>query len=274
VTTSEYTLANTWEKARRRVSLIEELYDDTTTARLSRLGVRPGWQCLEVGAGGGSIARWMCDQVGPSGRVVAVDFEPRFLAADPRPNLEIVQRDVTAEELPGDGYHLIHARALLVHLANRDELVHQMARRLRPGGVLLLEEPDLAAGCASGSPTYVRVNELACAAVAKKGNDWFWPAMLPTKLVAAGLVEVAGAATTELYNGGSSMAEFWALTIEQITPMVLAEGATEELLAAFMTELADPGQWFPSFALTRAWGRRVGSISGSGGRRAVPRAAG
>jgi ubiquinone/menaquinone biosynthesis C-methylase UbiE len=256
VTTSEYTLGNAWEKARRRVSLIEELYDDTTTARLRRLGIRPGWRCLEVGAGGGSIARWMCEQVGPGGRVVAVDFEPRFLAADPRANLEIVAADVTTADLPGEGYDLIHARALLVHLGNRDELVHQMARRLRPGGVLLLEEPDLATCCATGSPTYVRVKELACAAVARKGNDWYWPAMLPRKLVAAGLVDVAGEASTELYHGGSTMAEFWTLTIEQITPMVLAEGASEDLIATFMAELADPAQWFPSFALTRAWGRR------------------
>jgi tRNA A58 N-methylase Trm61 len=61
--------------ARDRLRAAEELLDDGTTRLLARLGVGAGWRCLEVGAGGGSIARWLANAVGPDGKVIATDVE-------------------------------------------------------------------------------------------------------------------------------------------------------------------------------------------------------
>ena len=74
-----YTLDNAWEHARRRLGLIEASYDPGSTRRLQALGVGPGWRCLEVGAGGGSIARWLCSKVGRTGRVCAIDLDTHFI---------------------------------------------------------------------------------------------------------------------------------------------------------------------------------------------------
>jgi len=60
-----------------RLSLLEQLFDPTTRRR--RALVRPGWRCLEVGAGRGSIAVWLTEQVGPSGHVVATDLNTEYL---------------------------------------------------------------------------------------------------------------------------------------------------------------------------------------------------
>ena len=75
---SNYTLDNSWNKARRRLSLLEEHLDPMTKRRLTMLGIRQGLRCLEVGAGGGSVASWLCEQVGPTGRVVATDIDIQF----------------------------------------------------------------------------------------------------------------------------------------------------------------------------------------------------
>ena len=91
-----YVLDNTWDRERERLSLLESVWDPGTTARLTALGVAAGWRCLELGAGGGSITRWLCDRVGPTGVVTAVDLEPHFLEVDPRPNLEIHRHDILA----------------------------------------------------------------------------------------------------------------------------------------------------------------------------------
>lgn len=72
-----------WSDERRRLALIERCYDPITTARLTQLGVAEGWRCLDVGAGGGSISRWLRDQVGPDGEVVAVDLDTRFFEDEP-----------------------------------------------------------------------------------------------------------------------------------------------------------------------------------------------
>src|SRR5262249_20305982 len=41
--------------------------------------VRPGWRCLEVGAGRGSMAVWLAEQVGANGHVVATDIDVTYL---------------------------------------------------------------------------------------------------------------------------------------------------------------------------------------------------
>jgi hypothetical protein len=68
---SEYSLDNTWVQARERLAALEALVDPSTIRHLEALGVSEGWQCLEVGGGGGSITEWLCRRVGPAGRVVA-----------------------------------------------------------------------------------------------------------------------------------------------------------------------------------------------------------
>ncbi|HEV7862213.1 MAG TPA: SAM-dependent methyltransferase, partial [Acidimicrobiia bacterium] len=64
-----YTLDNTWERAHQRLTLLESLLDQSTISRLASLGVDAGWRCLELGAGAGSIARWLCNAVGATGMV-------------------------------------------------------------------------------------------------------------------------------------------------------------------------------------------------------------
>src|SRR5438067_13599656 len=111
--TSTYPLDNAWEHAQRRLRALERIYDPASTRRLEALGVGPGWRCLEVGAGGGSITRWLCSKVGPAGRVLAVDIDTRFVGGIRSANLDVARLDVTTVALPAASFDLVHARALL-----------------------------------------------------------------------------------------------------------------------------------------------------------------
>lgn len=62
-----------------RLHMLERIFDAGTQRRLLATGLTSGWHCLEVGAGAGSIVRWLEQRVGPSGKVVALDTNPRFL---------------------------------------------------------------------------------------------------------------------------------------------------------------------------------------------------
>jgi SAM-dependent methyltransferase len=251
-----YTLDNTWEKAHRRLTLLEELWDPGTVSRLSALGVAPGWRCLELGAGAGSITRWLCDRVGPSGTVTAVDLEPRFLEADPRPNLDIRRCDILTEGVPGDGYDLVHARFLLIHLPDPDRIVAELVSRLRPGGVILLEESDFSPVEKAESALYAEAWAAVCDAVARSGGDWNWGLRLPASLTAAGVADVTAVAEGSFFTGGAAMAELVAMTWEQMTPLMVAAGLPPERIAAATAEVADPGRWFPSPTAVAASGRR------------------
>ena len=72
--------------ARARYAALSALFDAGTRQHLLDRELAPGWRCLEVGAGGGSIARWLGQRVGPTGRVIATD------ARSPRSILLAVHR--------------------------------------------------------------------------------------------------------------------------------------------------------------------------------------
>src|SRR5215467_15342980 len=97
---STYPISNADPDEERRLALLESLVDPGTIQRLSNLDVGPGWRCLEVGAGRGSIAKWLSEKVGTQGSVVAIDIDTRFLDAIGADNLQVLKLDVVDEPLP------------------------------------------------------------------------------------------------------------------------------------------------------------------------------
>ena len=108
-----YAFDQGWQKERDRLAGIESLFDSYSTRRLADVGVSEGWQCLEVGFGAGGVALWLAERVGSTGRVVAVDLDPRFLDGHGRANLEVRKHDVAADPLEEAAFDLAHARAVL-----------------------------------------------------------------------------------------------------------------------------------------------------------------
>jgi hypothetical protein len=68
----QYVLSHTADAAEReRLALWEHIEDARSQRHLAALGIQQGWRCLEVGAGHGSIARWLAEQVGLQGWIAA-----------------------------------------------------------------------------------------------------------------------------------------------------------------------------------------------------------
>ena len=139
-----YLLDNASAAAEERLSRLEDVLDPGTWRALEATGVGPGWHCLEVGAGAGSIAIWLATRVGGDGRVVATDIDPRYIEPldDALPNLEVRRHDITVDPLPESSFHLVHARLVLEHLPEREIALQRMANALRPGGWLVIESID------------------------------------------------------------------------------------------------------------------------------------
>src|SRR5215470_246721 len=97
-----YAYDHAWTEERLRLAGLESALDEGTHAHLRRLGVGPGWRCIEIGAGGGAVARWLAEAVAPDGTVIATDLETDFLQtqAAAYPTLEILRHDITSEDLP------------------------------------------------------------------------------------------------------------------------------------------------------------------------------
>jgi len=252
-----YILDNAWAQARRRLGLLEQLYDPGTIRCLEGVGVKPGWRCLEVGPGAGSIARWLCAQAGPSGRVVAVDLDTRFveeLAAE-EANLEVLQRDVVADGIPGGGYDLIHARMVLIHIPTRQQLLEALVASLRPGGWLVIEDGDTFAVSTLADGPYAEFWRTLAVAFESAGMHPTWARDLPGLFDRLGLEEVDASCDVGLYRGGSPFTEVLTVSLEQVRPLVLAAGATEAQLEEISAVVADPTQWFPGWGMVSVRGR-------------------
>ena len=255
--TPAYTLDNRWGEARQRLEKLELACDPLTASHFDKVGVGAGWHCLEIGAGAGSVTRMLCERVGPDGRVVAVDLEPALLADVSAPNLEVQQLDVVVDELPEAAFDLVHTRAVLVHIPQRDELVPKLARALRPGGVLLLEEPDMTNTLRPDHDAFEAAQVAMFRPLFDAGLDAFWPSTrMVGRVEAAGLVDITTLVEMQSFAGGSPMAEFWQITYRQLLENQPYTEAERAVIEAGGEVIGRPGGPYASWELTTVWGRR------------------
>jgi 2-polyprenyl-3-methyl-5-hydroxy-6-metoxy-1,4-benzoquinol methylase len=252
---------------RARLAGMSAQFDPATTRHLAAVGVAAGWHCLEIGAGTGSIARWLSATVGSTGRVVATDIDTQFLDDLPRPPVEVVQHDITADPLEQDAFDLIHARAVLEHLASRHEVVTRLVKALRPGGVLVLEDivfgealvPVLGRILSPPSKTaaFSRLFAAMAAGFRGAGADPEFGLELPTALATAGLRDVDAELTSRLVLGSSEESAFYSMAMQELGPRLVASGLLAEPdLAEPLSLVQDPiSRWF-SLGMVSAWGWR------------------
>ncbi len=109
--------------------------------------VKPGLSLLDVGCGPGTITVEFAERLAP-GRVVGLDAAPEVIArasADfERPNLEFVTGDAYALPFADDTFDLVHAHQTLQHVARPVEMLREMRRVTKPGGIVAARDVDYA----------------------------------------------------------------------------------------------------------------------------------
>ena len=244
--TASYSFNNDDVEAADRHSYLSEMLDGFTTSRLSELGDLSGRSILEFGAGGGSIARWMVDQVGPTGRVLATDINPRHIP--PYPGLEIIRHDLVNEPVPPGPWDVIHGRLVLLHIPQREEIVRRLVDTLAPGGALVLEEWEttfrklvLASPDAESADLLNLYQDVLVDRVLRaKGNDPTWASRVHAVMLQAGLTDVDTNITAQSWSGGSAGALLIAANIGQLREEFLDAGLTNAQLDDICKLVTDP----------------------------------
>lgn len=256
---SEYVYDQSFAEERERLAGMERLWDEGTRALLERLGVSDGWSCLEVGAGGGSVTRWLAERVGEGGRVVAADVDTRFLEQIELPNVEVRKHDILADELPEAEFDLVFARLVVEHLGS--EALRRMVPALRPGGILVLEDYDFS--CAKPEPPselFDRVQEAVLGFMADAGFDPFYGRRLVTELDDAGLEDVTAEGRARLIRGGTPETAFFKLSIVSLRPVLIEKGVLSEAEAdEAIAEIDDPSRTLLTPLMVAGWGRAPAS---------------
>jgi SAM-dependent methyltransferase len=236
---------------------MSELLDPLHHSLLEKLGLRPGWRCLEVGCGNGSVSRWMAGEVAPKGCVVATDIDLRYIDQLRAPNLEVRQLDILNEKPESGQYDLVTARAILHHISSPRKAIRNMAQALKPGGILLSIEPDFLPAT-SATPESLRAFWQAWLAWSQSaGIDYFIGRTMPSVLTTSGLEHVCAEGNTALYPGDSSWAKYWLETIHELRPRLLESGhMTRAILSQFNRLYSNPRHWTSAITFVASWGTK------------------
>ncbi|MBU2664610.1 methyltransferase domain-containing protein [Actinoplanes bogorensis] len=241
------------------MSSLSAMLDGLTTRRLASIGPLPGRRCLELGAGGGSVAGWLAAQ---GADVTATDINVRHLPGDAP--YRVLRHDLVNEPLPPGEWDLIHSRLLLLHLPQREEIVRRLVAALAPGGVLLLEDFEttygkgvLRAATGKDAEAYEQYHRALIGTVLPAlGNDPAWAGRMHAYLVDLGLTDVDTEVHARSWPGGSPGAGLIVANIVQQRRALVEAGVPDAVLDRVLEMMADPGVVVRGHLVYSTLGRR------------------
>jgi len=191
-------------------------------------GIGPGMRVLDVGSGAGHVALLAADLVGATGEVVGTDKAAAAVAAAQARAEACALQQVSFRE--GDPaamsfeqpFDAVIGRYVLMFQADPVAMLRDLARHLRPGGVIAFHESDLSsARSVPPIPIYNRSNDWIAETFRRLGTEIQMGAKLYAAFIAAGLPEPA---MREFANiGGGSGAAPWLHQIAELVRTLLPE---------------------------------------------------
>jgi ubiquinone/menaquinone biosynthesis C-methylase UbiE len=115
---------------------------------LDGLRLQPGARVLDIGCGMGSDAFEIATRVGPNGLVTGVDFSETLIAeairraAGRKVAATFEVGDAQALRFPDHTFDAVRTERMLMHVPNAPQALSEMARVLRPGGRMVVQDFD------------------------------------------------------------------------------------------------------------------------------------
>ena len=138
------------------LGLRNDVYRRPLVTALDRLGLREGWRCVDVGAGGGDVSVALAEIVSRDGRIYAVDSDPHARDQSARAaaaHTQVIALTQSGEELTlPEPVDLAFCRFLLLHVVDPVVVLKRMAGAVRTGGWVVAQEPITSAGRIAGEP--------------------------------------------------------------------------------------------------------------------------
>ena len=233
--------------------------------------IRPGARAVELGCGPQGVLDLLSERVGPTGTVVGLDRNERFVAAarghvaeQQRTNVEVVLGDARATDLPRGSFDVVFCRLLLVNVPRPEQVVEEMVSLLRPGGVLASHEADyLPHGCDPPSPAWDRLFEIFQAYSRATGVDLFVGRKVHRMLREAGLTDIQVNPVIHVYPPGHNRRNIFLDFVRNVREPLVRDGfATGEQLDELTRDLKrhcdDPDTLVVSHLFFQVWGRKPG----------------
>jgi SAM-dependent methyltransferase len=258
-----YLLANGASEL-ERLQVQSRVWEPAGRALLERIPRPQQARVLDCGCGVLGWLRILSEWVGSDGTVVGTDINGKMLAgardscAGSVGNVELLEDDLFASHLPAASFDLVHARFQIAPLGRAAEQVAAYRRWLKPGGWLVLEDPDMAS-CRinpDGVGFHELVHLIERAFLAAGGNINAGRA-LPNYFRALGAEPTVLAQVVALPPGHPylHLPLKFAAALRPRLERLVGESALERLLTRVDADLARPGVWGTTFTLIQAYGQ-------------------
>ena len=231
------------------------------------IGVAANSTAIDVGCGVMGVLHLIAERVGPDGRVVGLDREAemvefgRKLAEQRGLAVEFIEADATATGLPHRAFDLVHARTLLLNVQNPEQILTEMVRIARPGGVVAVQEPDASAwNCDPPHPVFDILRRAILSAYRRTGKDFSIGRRIARMLKDAGLLDVHVRATARVTHAGEYYQTFLLTVAGLVREVIVKAGELtadefESYTAALRAHLEAPGTITCQPIMWQAWGR-------------------
>jgi SAM-dependent methyltransferase len=243
-----------------RLQLQSKFWEPAGEALLAKLGDGRGKRALDVGCGAYGWLPILGSWVGLQGQVVGTDIDVQLLEAARAiapGNVELIQDDIFKSTLEPRSFDLVHVRFELAPLGRFEEQMAIHSGLVRPGGVLVLEEPDSSSWRVNPEgPAADRLVELIRQAFRAAGGEFDVGRRIPELLRAAGAEKVEVAANLLALPAGHPYLRNHIQFSVSLEPRLLKLIDAAELAALRAAAEAElKGGWGTPFTLIQAWGR-------------------
>jgi SAM-dependent methyltransferase len=207
--------------------------------------------------------RILSDWVGPSGSVVGADIDDKMLAgakafteAEGLNNVTFSKDDLFASQLPPGSFDLVHARFEIAPLGRTEEQLTVYRRLVRPGGGIVLEDPDTASWRVNPeAPATTRLIGLIAEGFRAAGGNIDAGRELPSLLQGLGLEPTIKAHVIALPAGHPylRLPLQFATALRPRLEALIGGTALDELVAQVEHELGRRDTWGTTFTLIQAF---------------------
>lgn len=213
---NEYVLG-TSDHELARLELQQRVWGGVTERFLDSLRIAEGASALDLGCGPGFVTQSLRARVGTKGRVVALDESRKWLTVVAQTcgehgwrNVHLVESKIEHALLEPASFDVVYARWVLSFLPELERLFEKLAKSLRPGGVLAIQDYNHE-GVSLYPPSrgFSAIVRATRALYASKGGDAFVAGRLPALARSAGL-ELAALTPHVLAGAPGTPAFEWA----------------------------------------------------------------
>jgi ubiquinone/menaquinone biosynthesis C-methylase UbiE len=231
----EYYVLETGRKGQCRLNLLHEVYGRETEKLLLGIGLKPGMHVADIGCGPGTVTFFLARHISPAGIAYGVDSSTEQLnvaleEAQKKDikNVRFIKADVYSLGLKKDSFDMVYARSLLSHLQDPLCAIIGMMRIVKPGGVLVCEDIDMAT--IHSEPTtaeYERSVEIWSALGAERRTDYRVGSHMADLFRNAGFANVQETFHQPKFISGEKK-RYWEYTFYEVSPAMIRAGVLND----------------------------------------------